>query len=183
MPAKKNTGAEGTDASEGAKSTANTAIVATPASQESKLTSGVEMAEVQKLLTKYSAIASAAALLPVPGLDLAGMIGVQIKMLHDLGKMHDVKLEDNKAKVAVTALVTSVPAASFSAAAASVLKVVPGIGTALGALALPAYFAASTYAVGRVFHSHFSSGGTLLDFDPVATKEAYKQHFQEKGAK
>ena len=37
----------------------------------------------------------------------------------------------------------------------------------------------STYAVGKVFQTHFASGGTLLNFDPVKARELYKTEFQE----
>jgi hypothetical protein len=41
---------------------------------------------------------------------------------------------------------------------------------------------ASTYALGEVFKKHFSSGGTILDFDPGRLKKMYKEKF-EKGKK
>lgn len=139
----------------------------------------VDSAEVTKIINKYSAIAAGVALVPVPGVDLLGLAGVQLKMTHSIGNLYDVKLQDNKVKVAISTLVTTIPANSFAAAGASVLKVVPGIGTALGALTAPAYYAASTYAVGKVFNAHFASGGTLLNFDAEQSKAAYAAYFAE----
>lgn len=38
--------------------------------------------------------------------------------------------------------------------------------------------AAGTYATGKVFTYHFSQGGTLLDFDPVKSREFFQQEFE-----
>ena len=143
----------------------------------------VPLSDVHKTIKNYSAAAVAAALIPIPVADLAGLVGVQLKMTHEIAKKHGVTIHDNKGKAAISALLTTIPAGSFTSAAASALKFVPGIGTALGMLAGPAYFSASTYATGRIFHSHFASGGTLLNFDVDAAKDAYRAYFEEAKAK
>ena len=50
----------------------------------------------------------------------------------------------------------------------------PGIGSAVGALTMPVYSAGATYVIGRVFMKHFTSGGTLLDFNPPDYREFIK---------
>ncbi len=136
---------------------------------------------VQAIIKKYSAIAAAAALVPVPTLDLAALAGIQIKMVHSISKQHNVgKLSDSALKLAISSMATTLPSGSIATAGSSLLKIIPGIGTAISMVASPGYYAASTYAVGKVFHSHFASGETLLNFDPAEAKEAYKLHFEEK---
>ena len=46
----------------------------------------------------------------------------------------------------------------------SLMKGVPIIGTAIGALTMPAVAACGTWVIGKVFMKHFASGGTLLYF-------------------
>lgn len=135
---------------------------------------------IMSTIKEYSAYASGAALIPLPGVDLASLIGVQLKMVHSIGKHYDVKLQDNAIKLAISSLMTSLPAGSLTAAGASLLKIVPGIGTFLGSLAAPAYYAASTYAVGKVFNAHFASGGTLLNFNAEEMKGYFAKAFAEK---
>ena len=57
----------------------------------------------------------------------------------------------------------------------SLIKGMPGIGSAIGALTMPVYSAGVTYVIGKVFMKHFASGGTLLDFDPPDYREFIKQ--------
>jgi uncharacterized protein (DUF697 family) len=54
---------------------------------------------------------------------------------------------------------------------ASVIKGVPVIGTTIASLTMPALSAGATYAIGKAFIKHFSSGGTLLDFNPPDYRE------------
>lgn len=141
---------------------------------------GVSHAEAHGVIHKYSAIAAAAALVPIPAVDLVTLAGVQAKMVHSIGNLHGVKIQENKLKVAVAALISTLPARAFTAAGASALKVIPGIGSLLGTLASPAYFASTTYGIGKVFHAHFSTGGTLLNFNPDEMKEYYQSMVKEK---
>ncbi|MDW3192766.1 MAG: DUF697 domain-containing protein [Cytophagales bacterium] len=132
------------------------------------------------IINTHSGVAAAAALVPVPGLDLVTLVGIQAKMVHSIGQAHGQSLNNNKLKVAITSLITAAPASTFSALGASALKLIPGLGTVLGALASPAYFGASTYAVGKIFHMHFASGGNLLNFDADAVKDHYQGLVDEK---
>ena len=54
------------------------------------------------------------------------------------------------------------------------LKSVPLFGQVLGVLAVPAFGAGLTWAVGRIFMQHFASGGTFLDFDPEKVRAFFK---------
>ncbi|MCB9294770.1 MAG: hypothetical protein H6559_16855 [Lewinellaceae bacterium] len=38
--------------------------------------------------------------------------------------------------------------------------------------------AAAAYALGKVFTQHFDQGGTLLDFDPVKSREFFEKEFE-----
>jgi hypothetical protein len=56
--------------------------------------------------------------------------------------------------------------------AASIVKGVPMIGTAIGMLTMPATAAGATWVIGKVFIKHFASGGALLDFNPPDYRES-----------
>ena len=113
-------------------------------------------------------------------LDIAGIAGVQIKMLMELSKLYGIKFAENRVKSILAALIGSAGAGSMATGAvASLIKVVPVVGTIGGVLALPIVAGASTYAVGKVFVQHFESGGTFLDFDPARTKQYFAEQFKE----
>ena len=43
---------------------------------------------------------------------------------------------------------------------------------------MPAFNAAATYALGRVFIQHFECGGTILDLDPDKVREHFRREFE-----
>ena len=136
-------------------------------------------AEVQAIIKKYSAIAAGASLVPVPTLDLATLVGVQVKMIQSIAKSHGMTgISSNAIKIAVSSLATTLPSGALAGAGASFLKVIPFVGNMISILASPGYYSASTYAVGQVFNSHFASGETLLSFNPQKAEAAYMTHFE-----
>lgn len=129
----------------------------------------------QKILKKYAAIAVTAGFVPVPLLDIATLAGIQVKAIQEIAHLHGQDLSDHKGKAAVSTVITALSANPVSKVGASLLKVVPVLGGALSAVAFHGYAAASTYALGSLFHQHFATGGTVLDFDATKAKDAYKK--------
>jgi hypothetical protein len=56
---------------------------------------------------------------------------------------------------------------------------VPVFGQLVGWATMPAFAAAATYAVGKVFDQHFAAGGTFLTFDPKKVQDYFRQKFEE----
>jgi len=78
------------------------------------------------------------------------------------------------------AIVTSLTSSTVARlGAASVVKLIPGIGTILGGITVSSFAGASTYALGEVFKKHFAEGGTILDFDPKRLKNYYNSKFEK----
>jgi len=154
---------------------ATTTPVATP--------SPTELAAAD-VVNRYSAWAAAAGVIPVPVVDVLAVGGVQLKMLRELSRIYDVEFSENIGKSVIGVLVGAlVPAGAAPAAAmgfASALKFVPVIGSAIASLSMPAFSAAATYAVGKVFIRHFASGGTLLDFNPQEYRDFLRQQARSK---
>lgn len=121
-----------------------------------------------------------AGLIPFPLFDLAAIVGVQVKLLNDLSEHYGRKFSEERAKKLVGVLVASVGTrVLLTGAAASVLKIFPGVGTIAGDVAVPAVAAASTYALGQVFKHHFEQGGSVFDFEQAKAKEYYKKAYSE----
>jgi len=153
-----------------------------PATQEvpttipqSATTSGSEKhQQAHQISKKYAAIAGAVGLVPFPLLDMAAIAGLQVKTVHEIAKLHGRELSDNAGKTAVTASVAALSTGAASSIGASLLRIVPVFGPMAANFAFPGYAAASTYAIGMLFHRHFSEGGTILDFNAKKVKQAYK---------
>jgi uncharacterized protein (DUF697 family) len=129
------------------------------------------------IMRSYMGWSTGAGLLPLPGLDLAAIIGVQVKMLQSMAGVYGVPFQTNMVKPLIVALFNGGGAYMLAAPAASMLKFVPLVGSIAGMLTMPALAAASCYATAKVFIQHFESGGTFLDFDPAKVREYYAQQF------
>jgi uncharacterized protein (DUF697 family) len=134
--------------------------------------------EADRIIKLYCRWAAGAGLIPLPYIDLAAILGVQMKMLSDMSKLYDIPFSANAGKSAASALLVTVLPSGFAASAGSLVKMVPGIGTLLGAAVAPAAGFAATYAIGKVFKQHFESGGTMLTFDADKMREHFKAEFE-----
>jgi uncharacterized protein (DUF697 family) len=131
-------------------------------------------ASAVKLVERFALWSGAASLIPVPFVDLAAVGGVQIQMLRRISQIYSVPFSENRGKALIAGLAGSMIPASSGIGAASIIKSVPVVGTAISAIVMPALSAGATYAIGMVFIQHFTSGGTLLDFDPPDYREFVK---------
>jgi uncharacterized protein (DUF697 family) len=133
-----------------------------------------------KLTRRYALWSMGGGLIPVAGLDIAAILAVQIKMLHEMSKIYGVEFKENRAKSIVVSLVGSLGIVPLGTGILfSVLKIIPVVGALAATVALPLSAGAITYATGKVFTTHFESGGTFLDFKPETVKEAYRKMFDE----
>jgi uncharacterized protein (DUF697 family)/CRP-like cAMP-binding protein len=145
-----------------------TLLAASDAAAEARRASAV------KLVERFSLWSGFAGIIPVPLVDLAAIGGVQIQMLRRISRIYSVPFSENRGKALIVSLAGSMIPTSSGIGAASIIKNVPVVGTAISAVVMPALSAGATYAVGMAFIQHFASGGTLLDFDPTEYREFIK---------
>lgn len=115
---------------------------------------------------------------PIPFVDAIAVTGVQMKMLSELSELYGIEFTKDIAQKLVTSLLSSLGGLTLGASiGSSMAKLIPGVGTALGIVTIPIFAGAFTLATGKVFMMHFESGGTLLNFDPVAMRAYFKREF------
>jgi uncharacterized protein (DUF697 family) len=100
----------------------------------------------------------AAGLIPLPLVDMAAVGGVQLYMLRRLSEIYEIPFSENLGKSILSSLAGAVIPATTATTAASVMKGVPIVGTAIGALTMPAVGTGTTWIIGKVFIKHFASG-------------------------
>ena len=131
-------------------------------------------------VTRYAWGNAACGLIPVPGLDLLALAGVQVKMVGALAKIYDTPAPQSRTRTVVMALLGSLGSATVATGViCSVVKFIPFLGVQASVVALPAVAGAVTYAIGKVFIMHFEAGGTVLDFDPKAMKKYFQEYYQQ----
>jgi uncharacterized protein (DUF697 family) len=123
---------------------------------------------------KYSALSAATGLIPVPLVDMAGFMALQLVMLKKLSALYDIPFDSQRSKSAIAILASGLSSTYLGASSA---KLLPFIG-AFSIAAMPAVNGAFSYAVGRVFIQHFASGGTFLDFDPDKLRGYFDEQFR-----
>jgi uncharacterized protein (DUF697 family) len=145
---------------------ASTRSEETPSPETETAAAEAQRAAAEKVVERYSMYSGAAGLIPVPGVDLATVGGVQIQMLRRLSKIYDVPFSANLGKSLIAALAGALVPAASGMGAVSLVKSVPVAGTIVAVMAMPTLSAGATYAIGLAFIEHFASGGTLLNFNP-----------------
>ncbi len=135
--------------------------------------------EANKLVGNRVKWAMGVGLVPIPIVDLVGLLGLQISLVQSMAKMYDVPFKENVARSLISSLMGSIIPVFIAAPVSSLLKAIPVIGMATGAVSMSLIGGASTYAVGKIFLQHFESGGTLLDFDSKKMRGTFKEKFTE----
>ncbi len=153
--------------------------------QIKSLTENNPSQKADKLIKRYAFSSGVFGYIPVPVVDALGIMTVQRKMLSHLAKVYNVEFSRSLAKDLLTTLSGGY---ASRAAIPMVIKLIPGINILFGSTGMAVIGSASTYAVGKVFQSHFEKGGTLDDFDPDKEKAVFEAELkngiklsQEKG--
>ena len=110
--------------------------------------------DLNDLIKRYCYWSFSASLIPVPIVDLAAMVTIQVKMIQEISKLYKVPLSEEKAKKTVAVLLANVPSLSFM----SLAKLAPGIGYLAVTIPLTTINVTNTYAVGKILAHHFESG-------------------------
>lgn len=161
---------------------ARTATTTKSTTKESPVSEAVENIDnnidqqVDAIIKKYSGISITSGFIPVPLLDIGALVAVQVKMIREIGKLHGLDLPKDYGK---SIALNAVAASPLATVGRSILKLVPVLGSALGAFSFHAYAAASTHAHGKVFHKAFQSGGSTLDHTWEGLKDSYQSIFSK----
>lgn len=117
-----------------------------------------------------------AGFIPIPVADIVAVAAVQLDMIRTISSIYGVDFKETEGK----ALVTSLTGSGLSRMGANaIVKMIPGVGSLLGGLSMSVVSGASTYALGQVFKTHFSVGGTFLDFDTERFQRYYDEQFEK----
>lgn len=133
-----------------------------------------KQAKANEIIRNHVGFSLGAALIPFPGADLLAVSTVQLNMLRQLAKLYNVGFMDSLGQNIISAVVSG----SAARLGASLVKMIPGVGTVIGELSMPALSGASTYALGKVVASHFHLGGSLDDLDLRNAKSGYQEQME-----
>jgi uncharacterized protein (DUF697 family) len=121
------------------------------------------------IITNHVIFSLVAGTIPIPLADIAAVTAIQLDMIKQIAKIYSIDYDEH----AGTSFASALAGASFARMGASLVKMIPGVGTIIGIGTQAVLSGASTYALGNIFERHFSLGGTLLNFDVDKVKSAY----------
>jgi uncharacterized protein (DUF697 family) len=123
-------------------------------------------------ILSYSALAGAAALVPLPLVDIPMVAAIQAKMFHSVASVYGQPLKAQRIAEAASAL-------GFGLAARlgvrEVFKLIPGWGSAVAGL----FAAASTYALGLTLCAYFGAVRRGELPEPEMLRRLYRQQYEE----
>ncbi|MEN0053843.1 MAG: DUF697 domain-containing protein [Mucilaginibacter sp.] len=142
-----------------------------------------EQIKAEAVVQNYMLWTGAAGIIPMPLADIAAISAIQLTMLKKIGEIYDFRFSSNWGKSVISTLTGAYASTALGhGIGKALLRSIPLVGGITSILALPGFAAASTWALGKIFILHFESGGTLLDFDPVKSKDYYTSLVKTKRA-
>jgi uncharacterized protein (DUF697 family) len=138
----------------------------------------LKVTQAMEIVKRNMLWSAAAGVVPVPALELVAITAIEVKLVKELAEHYDISFRKDLAKTAVLSLVGSLGSIAIGKMIAlSSLRIIPVLGQLVAAVSVPGMAAAITYAIGKVFVSHFEAGGTLLDFDPAKMRDFFRAEF------
>ena len=132
----------------------------------------------EEIIMRHVGFGMVAGAVPFPIVDIAAVTAIQMDMLRQLSTAYEIDFNEERGKSLASALITSTIGTSIGRLGASVVKTIPGIGTLLGVGSQVVLSGASTYAIGKIFQTHYEKGGSLFDFDVDKMKAQFEDFFQ-----
>lgn len=131
------------------------------------------------IIKDYVVYSMGTGFIPFPVVDLIGLVGLQIKMVHSLAKVYNVSFSESRARSIIYSLLGAIIPVAGVGLFASVVKFVPLLGQSAGAVSMATLAGGSTYAVGRIFANHFENDGKLENLDVDSAKKDMKNNIDE----
>ena len=133
----------------------------------------------EKIVMDHVGFSMVAGAIPFPIVDIVAVTAIQVDMLKQLARTYGIDFNLERGKSLASSIMGATVGSLLGRAGASALKAVPGVGTILGIGSQVIFAGASTFALGKVFQSHFEENGTLLSIDLEEMKKQFESFFNK----
>jgi len=134
---------------------------------------------INKIIDTHTLLAAGAGLIPINGLDVAVVTGVQIRMAKKLADHYSVPFYVEHARGLITVLASSIASRLIAYGLNSAFNILPEFGKNSERVINGIAAGAVTHATGEILQEHFSLGGTLDNLNIHQFLDYYWEHIQE----
>ena len=135
--------------------------------------------EAEAIIRSHVTYSMMGGAIPIPLFDLTALTAVQLDLIKQLARCYRIPFESSSARAFLTSLGSAVAGRTLARlGAASVSKLIPGLGTVAGVVAGATLNGAFTFAVGNVVGRHFATGLPLEELDARGVKDEFGKLFE-----
>lgn len=145
---------------------------------ESATACAPESAKVEKTIRDSVYAAMGIGIVPFPLFNVAAVTASNLLLAKKLSELYGVEFKEGVAKKIITATIGAGAGTLATPLIESVVGLVPVIGWPLVIGTKPVLNAMTTYAVGRMFVTHFERGGSFVGANMDSMKEDFSAAFQ-----
>lgn len=135
--------------------------------------------DAESTLKGYVIGAMGVSLVPLPLVDLAALLALQLKLVAALSHCYGLTFSHHVNRALLVGLMGSSLPLTTTVTASSLLKLFPGIGHLAGGASMSILSGASTYAVGRVFIEYFEAGEAPQPVNARSMKSLFHREFKQ----
>lgn len=132
--------------------------------------------KAERIIKKSTISSMAAGAVPVPIIDVALVMGIQMKMLQQLCEVYEVNYSTEKMNAWIASILSGTLLMRFGGSA---LKTMPGLGWLAGGATLALTSGASTFAIGNIAMGYLAEGQSFVEMDAKKAKEEFKKEFEK----
>ncbi len=136
--------------------------------------------EAERIIKRSVVVAVGCGLIPTPLVDAVAVTALEVKMIDELADAYGFPFPSRLAAAkALISMIGSIGPIYLASHSKSAFKAIPFAGQALSATIFSTTNGIAVFAVGKIFQSHFESGGTLLSRDNKLIKKMYQENYQQ----
>lgn len=146
-------------------------------STEQPTTTQIEAANA--VVRNHALLAAGGGLIPVPGVDVAAVMGLQVNMIRSLAEIYQVPFDATDVRTILSCVATTGLGKLVSYAVNSYTTLFDELGSFSDNLTNGLVAGALTYGTGEIIQLHFEQGGTMANLDYTHFIGYYQNKIQE----
>lgn len=131
------------------------------------------------VIRNHALLAAGAGLIPVPGMDVAAVTGIQINMIRKLSEIYQVPFDATDVRTILSATATTGLSKLVSYAVNSYTSLFSEFGSFSDNLTHGLVAGAATFGTGEIIQAHFEKGGNMLNLNYTHFISYYQTKIQD----